>query len=249
MSDSFYIDIENCAKKTGSFLVSPTDIYSKILEKADLKLGVDAFRKNQGLKGELCEVLYREKNWFFIRMEDKTLGWALSSNIKLIEADFKFKLSPAGEVFVGSSFPSIEELKKYLNIPYLAGGRSNLGFDCSGFTQMIFSKYFDIYLPKHSWDQRAYGIEVEGDKYLPFDIIFTKDIEDNNIDPKLEKGKHVSIFVGDGMIIHSSVGQNGVAITPLKDLLDKFKIKSVRRVVVSKEAFKAMVASPSLLGQ
>lgn len=84
----------------------------------------------------------------------------------------------------------------YLNTPYIWGGKSILGIDCSGFVQQVF-KLYNIHLPRDAYQQVTYGKEVyflaeaqEGD--LAF--------FDN------EEGKiiHVGILLNNEEIIHAS---------------------------------------------
>lgn len=92
---------------------------------------------------------------------------------------------------------SIEEIAKwYLHAPYLWGGRSPFGLDCSGFTQMVF-KLNGIKLKRDAWQQAEQG------KTLSFlEEAKTGDLAffDN------EEGKivHVGILMGKEKIIHAS---------------------------------------------
>ena len=84
---------------------------------------------------------------------------------------------------------------KWLNAPYLWGGRSPLGVDCSGFTQVIF-KLMSIDLPRDAWQQAQQGKAVK--KFADSqagDLAFFDNKEDI---------VHVGILLGDGKIIHSS---------------------------------------------
>ncbi len=84
---------------------------------------------------------------------------------------------------------------KWLNAPYMWGGRSPLGVDCSGFTQVIF-KLMGIDLPRDAWQQAQQGKVVK--KFADSqagDLAFFDNKEDI---------VHVGILLGDGKIIHSS---------------------------------------------
>jgi cell wall-associated NlpC family hydrolase len=85
----------------------------------------------------------------------------------------------------------------YLNAPYLWGGRSPFGIDCSGFTQMVF-KLFDIALPRDSQDQAKMGEPVDslGDA-RPGDLAFF-----------FETSSHVGLITGDGILHASSYVRN-----------------------------------------
>ena len=95
--------------------------------------------------------------------------------------------------------PSIELVKqlslKWLNAPYLWGGRTPLGVDCSGFVQVIY-KLMGINLPRDTWQQAQTGKSVKD-----FNEVKTGDLAffDNK-----EDIVHVGIILDGNKIIHSS---------------------------------------------
>src|SRR5690606_160471 len=72
---------------------------------------------------------------------------------ELSEAPALDKLNFKNDIAVLSLF--------YLNAPYLWGGRSIFGIDCSGFVQMVF-KQFNIRLKRDAWQQAEQGSEIKG---------------------------------------------------------------------------------------
>ena len=84
----------------------------------------------------------------------------------------------------------------YLNTPYLWGGRTPFGIDCSGFSQVVY-KQFGIRLKRDAWQQALHG-ELVGflQEVQPGDLAFF----DN------DEGKitHVGIMLNDHQIIHAS---------------------------------------------
>jgi hypothetical protein len=85
--------------------------------------------------------------------------------------------------------------QKYLNTPYLWGGKSPFGIDCSGFTQMVF-KICGYKLLRDAWQQAAQGKAIQFSDALPGDLAFFKDKE--------EKIVHVGILLDADRIIHVS---------------------------------------------
>jgi len=85
---------------------------------------------------------------------------------------------------------------KYLNAPYLWGGKSPFGIDCSGFTQMVF-RISGYLIPRDSTQQAEHGELVEdAAKANCGDLAFFTDNQ-GKID-------HVGIILTDGNIIHTS---------------------------------------------
>jgi hypothetical protein len=85
--------------------------------------------------------------------------------------------------------------KKYLNSPYLWGGKSPFGIDCSGFTQVVF-RVAGYQLPRDSKDQILKGKEVKFDQLEPGDLAFFTN--------KSGKMNHVGIVLADHQVIHAS---------------------------------------------
>jgi hypothetical protein len=85
---------------------------------------------------------------------------------------------------------------KYLNAPYLWGGKSPFGIDCSGFVQMVF-KICGYRLFRNSWQQSNQGKSFRNiEQGKPGDLVFFKNSED--------KINHVGILLEEEKIIHAS---------------------------------------------
>lgn len=103
----------------------------------------------------------------------------------------------------------------YVGVPYVWGGTTPKGFDCSGFTKYIFAKS-GITLPRTSREQVRAGSGIPADfRYLrPGDLMMFAEPG--------EAISHVAIYVGNGRIIHSSGSTGGVGYTDLNSGGDWF---------------------------
>ena len=121
----------------------------------------------------------------------------------------------------------VENALMYLNAPYLWGGRSPLGIDCSGFSQMVY-RLQGVNLPRDAYQQAEIGTTLSFvEESEPGDLAFF----DNN------EGKitHVGIILEDNHIIHASgkvridrIDQQGIFNTEIGTYTHKLRlIKSI----------------------
>ncbi|QTE29279.1 C40 family peptidase [Pengzhenrongella sicca] len=96
---------------------------------------------------------------------------------------------PAGAV--GSAV--IEIASRYVGVPYLWGGGTPGGFDCSGFTSYVYAQ-LGITLPHSSASQRNVGTVVSEADAQAGDLIVTPG--------------HVALYAGDGMLIDATPGDS-----------------------------------------
>jgi RHS repeat-associated protein len=89
----------------------------------------------------------------------------------------------------------VREARKYLGVPYLWGGKSPSGFDCSGLVTWAYDHApgVGVSLPGRSQDQAGYGIPVK-DKLQPGDLLLFNTSSTNS---------HIGIYVGNGQFIHA----------------------------------------------
>lgn len=113
---------------------------------------------------------------------------------------------------------------KYINAPYLWGGRSPFGIDCSGFVQNVF-RISGYKLPRDAYQQADMGELVEATK--PGDLAFFA---------KESKIDHVGICIGKDEIIHASgkvrvdrINDEGIKHADSGQLTHK--LHSIRRIL------------------
>ncbi|MER2108673.1 MAG: C40 family peptidase [Solibacillus sp.] len=93
---------------------------------------------------------------------------------------------------------------KYIGVPYVYGGTSTRGLDCSGFTQRVF-KELGVSLKRTAAQQYTQGSSISKSKLQSGDLVFF------NTSGGVS---HVGIFIGDGKFIHAGVS-TGVTVAKL----------------------------------
>ncbi len=111
-------------------------------------------------------------------------------------ADVKYASADVVSVNPINAKALIERANMFLNTPYLWGGRSVYGVDCSGFCQVLF-RFFGYELPRDAYQQAATG-EVVGflQEARAGDLAFFDNDEGRII--------HVGILIDESSIIHAS---------------------------------------------
>lgn len=119
-------------------------------------------------------------------------GWVPKSDV----ADFgrwTASRQPSGENIVSAAM-------RFMGVPYMWGGTSVKGVDCSGFTLCV---YFmnGILLPRNTSQQVRAGVPVALDSLEPGDLVFFGRPAEGDSPARVN---HVAIYIGGNRIIHSS---------------------------------------------
>ena len=107
---------------------------------------------------------------------------------------------------------------QFLGVPYVWGGSSPGGFDCSGFTQYVY-KAQGINLPRTSGAQASSGSYVSIANAQPGDLVYFGQ----------SKVTHVGIYIGNNRMIHSPSPGKSVMITNMSWHINNYKIQGARR--------------------
>ncbi len=175
----------------------------------------------ESIYGESCSIIKRNKDWLNIKCEDGYVGWIHSFyGIQTVKKNSpKFIVAYPNELglFSGShpfgamlnrKFTGTIKLneplkinklntilKSLIGIPYRWGGKSSLGFDCSGFTQTVL-KMFGLEIPRDSKDQFSYL-----DDYRV--SLFDANPGDLHFFSNGKKVNHVGLSIGGPELIHA----------------------------------------------
>ncbi len=95
-----------------------------------------------------------------------------------------------GETVPGTYGEAAQLALGFIGVPYLWGGATPSGFDCSGLVSYVFAE-LGVQLPHSAADQYAYGSAIARDALEPGDLVFF-----DNLD-------HVGIYIGDNEIVNA----------------------------------------------
>ena len=114
------------------------------------------------------------------------------------------------EVSRGNNYVSrriVQSAIQYIGVPYVFGGTSPYGFDCSGYVQYVFANC-GMSLPRAADDQYEIGIPLEQPELRTGDLVY--------FSTYTYGASHVGIYLEDGRFIHAS-SSRGVTIDSLYD--------------------------------
>ncbi len=146
--------------------------------------------------GNLLRLLDEENNFYKVEYPDKRVAFVLKSESEKFDKWYQ-GLNPTGETILQTAY-------RFMGVPYLWGGTSPKGMDCSGFTKTV---YFlnGIILPRDASQQVHTGELIdtkEGWENLQAgDLLFFGTKADGD---KKERITHVAIYIGDGDFIHAA---------------------------------------------
>ncbi|MBK7628281.1 MAG: C40 family peptidase [Bacteroidales bacterium] len=145
----------------------------------------------------------------------------IGKNIYTTSDDFSSSYFTTDESFSDTAL-------KFINSPYIWGGRIPSGIDCSGLVQLVY-KIHGISIPRDSWQQAEAGRSIDFiNESEPGDLVF--------FDNDRGKISHVGMIFSKGLIIHASgrvridsIDHQGIFKPEIKSY--SHKLRTIRRIV------------------
>lgn len=135
------------------------------------------------------------------------------------------EISPGIESFITrSGVDLISSASTFLELPYLWGGMSPYGYDCSGFTYNML-KANGYFIPRDAYDQSVNGSEVnlqDKTSWRTGDLLFFAN-------EGTDKVRHVGIYYGNGQMIHAPSTGKAIEIIDLDGTKFAKELCAVRR--------------------
>lgn len=158
------------------------DIYSQRDE--------DSYPVSDVVLGAEMAVIAKKGKWLQVMLPDGRSGW-VRTRTTMAEEKFKARPKPTPQQLVHTA-------RRFTGYPYLWGGLSPKGLDCSGLTRLVY-KINGILLPRDANMQVKAGVAVNYDSTFqslqPGDLLF--------FGRSIDKITHVAMYIGDYKFIHS----------------------------------------------
>lgn len=161
----------------------------KLLTKAEKRVG-------DLVMGDILELTGQDPLYYYVSFPDGRSARINKSEALPFERWLAEVSAQPGEM--------VETAKTLMGIPYLWGGTSSKGMDCSGFTKTVYLMHGYI-IPRDASQQVHSGELIdevgEFDKLIPGDLLF---FGRKATEEKKERISHVGMWMGDGAFIHAS---------------------------------------------
>ena len=160
-------------------------------------VGGDILRAVEKKKGS-ASPSGKHGKWVEVMLPSGRTGWVLKKDVRPLgeRIDIRMGDSAEGLVSIEKMEDVIRQAYSLLGVPYLWGGMSSKGVDCSGLVRICFLMN-DILLPRNATQQIKCGKEVNIKDIQRGDLIFFGNTETGAI-------THVGIYLGNGEFIHAS---------------------------------------------
>jgi len=97
-----------------------------------------------------------------------------------------------------------DSIRSFIGTPYLWGGATRKGTDCSGFTQSVYREQ-GLFIPRNSRKQQTFGVPVPQEQAAYGDLVFFTKLGGKRI-------THVGIYAGNGRMVHAGCSKGVTAV-------------------------------------
>ncbi|MDO5400203.1 MAG: NlpC/P60 family protein [Eubacteriales bacterium] len=176
--------------------------------------------------GEKCYIIGLNEGWYKVLFQGKTC-YVRSDFVELTEIPYENQASPntpqyfrrgkpigalpgaSGSASSGSVTGAdiLAEAEKHLGAPYVNGGTTPSGFDCSGFVYYVLCQ-MGISTSRMIGDMAAQGTAVDKSQLEPGDVVIFSNTYGRGL-------SHVGIYAGDGQFIHAPNSRSTVSYSDL----------------------------------
>lgn len=172
-------------------------------------------------KGQSLAISGETPSDYAVLMIDHSVGYIAKDSVQLLNYQVVSDTNTLGERLVQTA-------QTFLGVPYVWGGNTKAGIDCSGFVKAVYLVN-GMDLPRFSGDQATIGYDVPhnvsaGDwtQWVPGDRMYFACHH-----PRID---HTAMYIGNGLFIHASVGHsNQVAIDRVDNAYYSAHLVAVRR--------------------
>lgn len=164
--------------------------------------------------GQVVEVLATEGDWYKI-----SSGY--------ISSEYTMVVDMAEAQSAGEGAEIAEYALTFLGTPYVYGGSTPKGFDCSGFTKYVY-KQFGYTINRTASAQLDNGTPVSMSELQPGDLVIFKKAGTGS-----KRASHVGIYIGGGQFVHASSPKVDTIVSNLSDSYYTTGFVGGRRIVGS----------------
>lgn len=188
-----WVEISSLAPVDDKILSYPVVIVNDLIADIMNSPSSEGMSLKKAVMGTGLPLIEKEEDWSEVMLPEGRSGWLKNSQLL-------FKQNPpqpAGRI--------VETAKKYETVPYLWGGTTALGVDCSGFIFRVYQMN-GYTIPRDAESQFYYCEQKSDEELIPGDLVF--------FTTYLEGPSHVGIYLGNRNFIHAS-SSKGVTVSSL----------------------------------